>query len=928
MSLLRPKAIFQYLILIVSINQTPLFAQTIADLDRIQDKASSYKEFSANAKLRKEYVAAAQSYFGSEEAFPQVSFDAILAQLDQMAESDAILAERIWRKEVLGPTFTINIGNGTSTQVDTQKWNNFLTEVKGRLKSKSGSWLNWWLSPNSAEQFVKAVEAAEKDFKNAMAQQKYSKEMLEEMVRKNESLIAGLLLYQIELTANKEGLQSSAWETISAVTHKFSSEQKTLQWEGHFSTSPRLVNYWKHLELNFMRAEHNFSLYGSINNQNANVREVTFRAVRTFHALFRGLPVKECTAGDCTLLAGLSPRRYGIPLLNHVWVQFMEEASHGSGHLQGVFMQHSATKATVLNMDFMAGKLREIVTIGTPGTKTQSVSVFELWLKEITKRLKNKAVGIAMSEAMNADNEKMQEFIHEKKYYLLGQDVGSADSFDVLDGDMAYRISKLGWRLEKEHHYGNCLTFDGCDVASGNMTLLNPEIFESKELTDIDLKKFWQDPAVSKWAILTYSSRTFQLEMAKADAANFKAAMLDLEIKESGADLYIDHLANNTRLSEDIILELKRLKQRFILRGLSFLAKGDKLPSLPIKFTKNDKDLITTIAAEDEASQKALFSQQLSRLKDLGELASFQHVRWLIGHYKSILPDELFQIFGEVLGRHLQEAKLDLSDILYIRKQFFSIEADIEIIKNSYRKFSNTGSLITLLGHIVKNPSAEYKSALDELRIEMTTHFISLQPTNYQMIEWMKSSNYVVTIMQIRKELLNSASSTSQILTLFKNEYGLNTTPSYTASLAVFIENNWRAALQKIDNLDDYLQFLPFCTKISQCLEFREAGLRLVKAPQQFFSLYTIEIFTPHDSYIRELRSGIARQVDFFLALQPPIPMVNAYIQVIYQVDPKATAKLQDYKLNFSKEHPVKNVVHWMFPGNLAGCAKLLDPKN
>lgn len=925
MSLLRPKAIFQYLILIVSINQTPLFAQTIADLDRIQDKASSYKEFSANAKLRKEYVAAAQSYFGSEEAFPQVSFDAILAQLDQMAESDAILAERIWRKEVLGPTFSIKIGNGQGKQVDSKKWNAFVNEVRARVQKKSGTWFEWWTSKESSEQFVKAVAAAEEDIKATFAKQAYSKELFATLMAKYEAVSMALLAYQLEEEDNREGLQSQSWEAITAVTHKFSAEQKTLKWGRLLPTTPQLVKYWKFFENEFMHSEFNFLNYGELNNVAAAEREVTFRSIRTFHALFRGLPVKECTAGDCTVLERLSPRRYAIPLLDGVWVQIMEEASKGSGHLQGVFMKNPSV-GTVMNVDLMAGKLREIVTIAD-ASRSQKVSIFELWLREVQKHLGG-SIGVAIGEALNANNEKMQEFVRTKKYYHLGLDVGPAKSFGVIDGDMAYRISLLSWNIEKEHHYGNCLTFDGCDLNSGNLRVLNPGVFDSKELTDDELMKLWSTSKVSKSQILIYSSRSLQAALVKADPEGFKSTMLSLSVPEKLVHTYTDFLQTKILPNEQEILELKKTKHRFIMRALSFLAKPNSAAALlPDNLLWMKKEDIIDLETETEVDQFKLIKNHVYNLKKRGELSSPKEISIYVKNYSDFLPKSLRNQFVIALIPEIDFSIFNIQQIQELRQRIFTIEEDLAILRKSYKYFNEVSALLLLATPANSAPNDSYKKALSNFIVEATPYFMSLKPTAADIKAWLLKCHYTAELMETRKKMLQTPLTSKQVIAVFSNEYGhQSAAKAYNDLINTFYLENWQKAFAALDNIDDFIQGVNISNAISQCIDIRTMALKFVKTPQDFFRLYKMEREHPTDAYKEALLAAIAGQADFFLSLNPSIPEAEAYMNNLTNAYNPTIEKVRAYIETTKKSHPVRSFLEKKFHRDLVKCASLLVP--
>lgn len=837
------------------------------ELNAIQDEASSLEEFLQNQDLRDRYLQAAQNYHGGAEYFPAVSYNAILAQVAELAAQDRRIAERAWGRTPLGRTFSVQVQGQNQFRFDHARWMETLQTTRERVRQKSGVWASWWKDASLSAAFVTKVAELEIELRGLLSQNGYSKEMLQNWITSNESFIAALLSYQLETEDHLEGLQSSTWETVAAVTNKIA-QNSTLEWGGFFPQNPQLIKYWKFMEPTFLRTARSAAQYGTFESTTSNRQEIIFRAARPFLALFRGLSIKECTAGDCSLLAGLSPRRYGIALLNETWVQIVEENNVAAGHIQGVLIQDSNSRV-VMNVDMMSGKLRRVIS---DPTTSESTLIFDLWLSELHRLLPAGVMGVAIGESLNANNEKMQEFARQQKSYLLGVNLGPANRFSVRDTDMAYRISSLGWRLEKEHHYGNCLTFDACDAKSGQLRLLNPSLTDRRELSLSELTALWNTAGVQRQEVLKIASREVQIAIAIADSEGFVATLVAMEIPADAANQYVEYLRGNpASLGEGETKTLKATQLLFVRRGLGTLARGSNQTLNIQNLEQMSDDEILEFKALLPA-QRAVILQ--GYLKDhLGRFtgSNFDTFVAFMNLTKGKLPPAIFNDFLEAAvafaANHFKI--INWIQVRRLREMTTTIESDVVITTAFHRKMSDIQSLMSLLSPAVGNPSDAYKIALSKLVPLFTPHFISLKPNASQILAWLKLSNYVNDSTEARRILMSHQWKPREYQIILRNEYGYRKgSDAFKTAMARFFADNWKRAADTFTRLDHYETFLAECYTVELCLEIRRHALRFVTTPQEFVTLFS-PIKNATDQFIRALAVARSEYLDVFLETNP-----------------------------------------------------------
>ncbi len=866
------------------------FAQSVADLDRIQDKADGLNAFLANTELREEYLHAAQLYFGGESAFPRSSYEAILAFIEKMSQMDTTIATRAWDKKNSGPTFTLNLGTDDSLELRQDVWVKELIAVKKRVENKSGDWAYWWKEPIRGEKFVKDVEQAQLEMSDIMKNGTYSKTFLDSFIKKNETLIYALLQYQLELEDNKEGLNSSKWEVIRSVTNKLAT-QKHLNWPLPFSKPPQLAKYWKLIEPDFISTERSVAKYTTKISQESG-RKVTFRSVRRFHALFRGLPVKECTGGDCSLLETLSARRFAIPLLNDTWVQFLEENELGEGHLQAVTLQDANSK-TILNVDFMAGKLREQVTLRANTTgDAQAFSIYELWLAEVENHLDKNVQGIAIGEALNANNEKMQEFIRAKISYQLGQDIGPAERFSVTDGDMAYRISLTSWRLEKDKRYANCLTFDACDIESKHLRILNSSLQESRSLSDQELFALWTDPSVDKIRILNMASREFQARVAQNEMEVFKSLLRTIEFNEASIESYLAYLLHKRPLENNVRDSLRKSNHLFIRRGLGGLAAKkdlrDIIPSDISQVKPEFFDVFESLTPPEKAKTSGLY---LAAFKAAGKLSTWDDILGFAQTHKSIFSKDSFQIFATGLAFAVKDAKPTPNQIEELGAFFTTVDSKISFLKIVAQTVTNPDDLIAVFNYKLRSPSDPFKAALSDVVVEFTEQFSKANPTPEQISSWIGFIYYVEQDIKARKILLKNLKSIEQILVVFTLNGQTNNAP-YKKAIQSFLLENSIYAEPKLSDLAHFIEFLKIAPTIDYGLRLRNQALRFVKTPEELLDIYK-PYLSASPEYILALKNSLAEKLDFFLLMNPSVATATRFLNEINNEEIKI--RLQHY---------------------------------
>lgn len=888
-------------------------ARTVHDeLNQILDEAPDIGAFLKNEELRQRYLVASQVLWGGPENFPEVSFNAILDQVGKIIEQDPEIGRRLYSKHVLGPTFTLNIHGGANEVLEKSKWQAFLNDVRRRLEIQSKEYSQWWASEPSTERFIRAVERAQRDIQSAFERNGYTESRILGLVETYRPLISALLLYQLNREENRDRLNSDTWESVKSVTHQLAT-RTDLEWPIGFSGTPKLADYWKFIEPDFLRAERQFAKYGTVNS--AGARSITFRSIRRFHALFRGMCVQECNGGDKDRIEMLSARRYLIPILNGAWVQFVEENGVASGFVQSVPMVN-ASIGQVLSVDFMASVLRQQVPVaGSAHLKAGRYSIVELWTREMQNHLPDGVIGIAESESKNGDNAGVQSFVKKTKSYILGQNLGPATTFHVVDTQMAYQISMLGWRLEKEHQYGNCLAFDGCSSDAGNLTLLNPNIIDSETVSLEELQRLWSNGRVSRKNILGFAGRTAQISIAKADPEGFKAVIHAVGLSEETVQLYFNFLVEGGTLPTQALRELRGSRIPFIKIGLGSL----RSPKIDIQhvedLTLESPEFISDLSHLEQNQQMSLLTAYLRKLTQLGRFEAAGAALEFLKKHKAALPKDTFEYLCEAFFVAVPSS-LNPAEVAEIRRLARTIATQEAIIKLVAPTLSSPKHLLDLMLPEVESPSPQYRRMLEKMIFDLTPRFVALKPSATEIRIWISRSYYIESLSKIRKLLLAEPLRSDQVAAVFHfnlpeaenkvdfvNQFeGVDkkSAQAMVKEFDDFYKANWEAHFHRMTNLD-LNRALGFVASIELGIKVRQWAVNngRIKKGQEFNSMYDPNISNASEAYISALREARIQNVDFFLSLKPTISDIRNYRRDL--TSPIVESKVSEYlRRNFA----------------------------
>ncbi len=630
---------FKTIFFCVLVDTQTTLAARLEDLDRIQDQAPSFEAFLSNKSLVAAYLRTAQAYAGGSAKFPVKSYEAILEMMRKMTQGNPLLAERLWSKEPLGPTFSIRGEAQTTVTFNQIEFQRFLEGVNTQA-SRSTSWIRWWSAANWAQLFINDVTVAESDLENTFGDRQPNELEIQDVVQKYRSVIAGLLLYQLQEEADtRSGLRSSHWEVVSQTLSKL--EKGNLKWGRYFQQTPKIFGYIKHAfpELT-SRGRRSVFL---VEEDRAVEKSITFRASRPFHAVFRGLLVGECNAGDWEQLDTLTARRFALPLMRgELWMHFVEEKDVATGHVQAIpISRYKGPK--VMSVDLLAGVLLQ---------KWGSAFVYELWLEEATRHLPKDVIGFSMGESKAFNNEKVQEFVYSHPSYLFGRLIGPASEYLVPDAEVAYLISALSWRLEKEHgSYDNVLVFDGQDRDAGTLRLLGPQ--RSQDTDEMRLREYWKNKDINKADVLRFASRQLQKELAREDRSTFRWVVhqgfgFPIDITEA----YINALTTNTRPTGVQLRRLRNFNLPFVARGLGEMARWKyEFPEIP-DLRRADPTEIKDLKKESGEYLKSYFEWYAQFLLNTNPVRTFDEFIQFVKNQK--FPNDFRKTIVTELFKHLQ----------------------------------------------------------------------------------------------------------------------------------------------------------------------------------------------------------------------------------------------------------------------------------
>jgi PAS domain S-box-containing protein len=475
-------------------NETPAFEQVV-------EKIPNLDAFLARKDLVDAYFRALQKYYGAER-FTYDSFNTIFKQLIRIKDHARGLKERLWETTGLGESFSIATGIKTYGRAINQgKWDAYFGEWMQRLTtigspilrlSEEGRAFRLEQILASFESQVKSIQAFEKSNKHSQT----LKANFFKVLRNNEDLRAAaayILLSEIRFPPVTEALNSGDPDIILDTLERLKLEQRA--WFTKLGLqSASLVSHVKSLIPDLKEVLSDEKLFPRETYQTNNGKVVPlgrsdiqifrFEPIpRRIHGIWKGATVMDCVGGSPGFLDDTTPERWAVSALKDTQVYHIERFLRSSGQftqreyagfVQVVPQCHRDTGMLIGSVEFMSHVLfRKAVTDTTNG-KMLLVNLFDLWLKESTKRLPKNWIGFAIGESNALNYLGVLNQIRKLPQYLFGRREPSSN-FEHIDA-LGKEIPSLMTRHGAAKKYGGNMIFDAKVPDARFLTILNTEV--------------------------------------------------------------------------------------------------------------------------------------------------------------------------------------------------------------------------------------------------------------------------------------------------------------------------------------------------------------------------------------------------------------------------------------------------------------------
>jgi hypothetical protein len=475
---------------------------TLAELDRVVERAQSFDDFFSRPEWIEDYYRALCDYFGAER-FPRRSFDAVCAQLREVAQQIPSLKKKIWGPAPSIEEFSISTSvQSEGRSLDLHLWRLFWFQRLSQLKKMAGGAgrgdedlrfrrrleLEIPALVRGLNQKVAFFEAALKHGRRGRISKKEERSLRGEFFRKMRSdpaikkAAAGLLYLYLSAKERQCFLQLADADVILYFFKDLRQNLKNV-----LGAIPQLKCPSGLLsEIKLLVPDHhellgNLSLFPhriARNNQGQEVRvgrtsaaEFCTLPIRPIHALWLGIPSSDCLVANAEMI---TPLRWALSAVSGCLSVVLEKDGIYQGYVRCVPICDERQKVYA-SLEIWAPLMVKNVIVRSGRESVSSLKVtsfFDAWLSAFCKVAPKHWNGLVLSESRLADNTGIKSFITESRYFQEGAILGKSGDFHISDPIALPLCLKFG-RDEISTKYGEGFIFDGQISDAGNLRRLS-----------------------------------------------------------------------------------------------------------------------------------------------------------------------------------------------------------------------------------------------------------------------------------------------------------------------------------------------------------------------------------------------------------------------------------------------------------------------
>ena len=478
-------------------------AESLEELDEVCKKAKNLDDFLSKPELVEEYYTKLEAFYGKGR-IQRDEYDYILKKMTKAATKVYGFKERIWETEGTGTAFTIEIPTKSyGRNVDEAK----LEELYNNLrKSLPSDWPGDRVLGNR-EQLAMVLQKVSHDLglDEDLSGKPDAKRLRAERAERVKQFLAThtelreAVRYQLLRSLNednnlKESLKATSPDlflTLMKDLREFPREHfgaladsplgaqwlrealptvnELLDQKEVFPVKTRTTNSGKEVPL---------GAYGA--------SELVFTPVpRRFHAVWKGLALKECVRTECKRWGSITAKDSQLYYLDRRQKGTGEPGSY-EGFVQLVPQVHEATGKIWASLDIGAPILKTEIQLSAQ--RSSRAPLYELFFGKMAGRLPETWQGMILGEKNSINNARVLEDVHESLGYRLAEPVGQKQEFVPLDA-MEYSLPMVEGSERLVHDLST-------NSSSDEIRYIDPALF-GRELISGKLVEGWKkaDPA-------------------------------------------------------------------------------------------------------------------------------------------------------------------------------------------------------------------------------------------------------------------------------------------------------------------------------------------------------------------------------------------------------------------------------------------------
>lgn len=874
---MKIKALFYSITLFFITFTWPLLAAdqaAITDLESVLNRASSLQEFLDSTDLQKAYYDVALKYYGGAEHFSEKSYQAILKSFKEALTTIPNLADRAWKiRSVRDPIILQSTLKEYAVKPKSESWRSFLQEFGFDLTG-AGSPVTF----DETEAKLKDIEAEIQKIEADVPENLTPRKRQEFIAAKYKNLkkgnaislarslvlrhISGITLVRNKLTSLYGDV---ALETIDQIRNR----------PGEIL--PVLSPYLRAIKLvlnaipQARTLADNRDLFDKDNDfKKVHGSEFHFTDLpRRFHALFRGIPHKECVGGSERNVNLLTPRRYLIPLLEGGHEIHILKDGKYSGYISTVAVDKS--EKHFLSLEVMSGEVagKSLIPEVDSEIYLYRRPIFALWFSQETKRTLGEMGGYdgyVVGQSFAIDNANGLYAIRTSGPWIEGSDAGKNTEFrtaDLLESNIVALPKPDG--LPVNYDTGKMI-YDLSVKDASHAVLLKPGDFDDAILDDSEWLKKRISGGLFTEALTWATFRYLTPENAEVRSVLYDEAWLILKaINDTNHRLHSSALQFLGNCGPVCMEGIFRASYPIPLNSFARFINGiDWVLAMPEnrRFNLVNDYLNRHLERGLElAFQEINIAEAINKVKDKCNNIATSKKIILAGIAKAKTAKEYLEFSAPGVSApsnaYLKEIALLHNENFEKFMEFKPTNAELFELKERLITVAQTETLAKIVvSHAqtisdlmpalsrepFKNPTEDLLKNVDQLISDNADLFFKLKPTIKDLVELRSQIHSIKTLTFILGRALSDSVSTADFIRLIEAYYGATPSDETKSAVAEILINHLGHFISLEPSIESLLKLRPYTKTVNQELALLRAGLPLVKSPKDYIDLVSFTL--------------------------------------------------------------------------------------